>query len=272
MKQLVNFILTLTFSAILNIELSAQCDKNSLQNFFVKKLNETSFTPEAEKYAREAAGRFLALATLDNFEEVYRTDFNGYSINTSALPRNMQAMEWGGSNSAISVNAFGQFTAKPEKSTKGESNAIERKFNTLMASWLKEYMASWEYQSLVEERARKSNPSNLPKSKMKTIEDYIIENKFKSNINACKEYFATMPNELDRKIQIMEWAIDNFDIYKKSMIENAGNWNFAPVPENEMKIREAVRKKDWNSFIRECALNGWAPQAFFQKNGILTGR
>lgn len=267
MKSLFVIAFILAFS----LELPAQCDENSLRNFFVRKLNETSFTPEAEQYARSVAGKFLSLATLENFEEVFIINpiNSTFSINISALPSNMQNLEWEGSRDGISTNALGQYTAKPDKSNKGETNAIEKKFNTLVVNWLIEYMNSYEYQR--EKRYQNVTHTRI-EAKMNNVENNIFDKIFHSNDQVCKQYFNTIPNEFDRKVQIMEWSAECFDSYRKTMITDSDKYIFEPVPANEMKIKEAVRNKDWTTFIRECALNGWTPGLFFQEKGILSGR
>ena len=261
--KIISTILT-SVLVLLGLNSFSQVDKSSLEDFFVRKLNETPFTSDALPYARNAASRFLALATLDNFEEVYSYNAinSSYTIQTSKLPYNMQEWEWGGSRNEIKRNALGQFTAKADKSNRGESNSIDKKFNTLISAWFNEYLS--KYYTFGQSNSQKKT-TKKSKGSIRTLSDYIVRNIFNNNPDACKEYLNSMETE-ELKKQMMSWAKDHVLAYQQKTIELKDKVDFKPV--NSLMLEYAIRHNDWDEFLKQCNLLGWTPISFLRENGI----
>lgn len=261
--KIISTILT-SVLILLGLNSFSQVNKSSLEDFFVRKLNETRFTSDALPYARNAASRFLALATLDNFEEVYSYSpiNNSYTIHTSKLPYNMQRWEWGGSRNAIKRNARGQFTAKADKSNKGEANSIDKKFNTIVSAWLNEYLSKYYTygQSNYQKKTTKKS-----KGSIRTLSDYIVRSVFNNNPDACKEYLNNLETE-ELKKQMMSWAKEHVLAYQRKSKELKDEVDFKPV--NSLMLEYAIRHDDWDEFLKQCNLLGWTPKSFLRQNGI----
>ena len=60
------------------------------------------------------------------------------------------------------------------------------------------------------------------------------------------------------KQQIMDWAVENLDTYKKSQTDDTeGKWKFAKVDEAlENNIRKARDDKNWDAFVKNSTQLG----------------
>lgn len=254
------------FIAILLSKAYSQVDETSLKNYFVEKLNETSFTSKALPYARDAASRFLQLATCKEFDKVYSYDLimGTYSINAGLLPDNLKRLEWDGSKNSISKNMMGQYTAKPDKSNKGEINQLEKKFNTLVASWLNEYLT---YHRVDAQTKTKKYDFSSTSIQIQDLSNYILSEIFKNNKSACRNYLSRIESEEAVKQKLMTWAKELLDVYKKIQAEDEHNFTYQQI-KNESKLRGAIENGDWNTFLNECNYLGWTPITFLRENGI----
>ena len=256
--------LAITF-VFLSFNSFSQVNKNSLETFFSKKLNETQFTSNALPHARNAATRFLALATLENFEEVYSYDkiTNGYTIQIGNLPYNLQRLEWGGSKDAIKRNAFGQFTAKADKSNKGETSSIEKKYNSLVSGWLTEYLSTYSYW-----KRSNINQKSITKRKgsIKNLSEYIVLEIFNNSQDACRAYLNRIENEDEIRNKMMNWTKTLVTEYEKDIKTKSDKIDFKPI--DAFVLKAAINRNDWNTFLDECNKIGWTPTVFLRENGI----
>ena len=114
----------------------------SFSNFISHKLRNTKFTKKGEDYARKSAQNFIDLYNQENFKDIYSYDpiSQQYTINPENIKdENLKNKIWGGSGDDINTNILGKYSGRGDKSNKGEDFAEEKKFNTMMASWINEY-------------------------------------------------------------------------------------------------------------------------------------
>lgn len=219
----------------------------SLKDFLVNKLNETKFTTKGERLARNAATQFLKLHDTGKFGEVYSFDpvQQTYSIDVGKIEDNsLKGLEWGGSKDAINRNVFGQFSGVSDRSTKGEINAEQKKYNTLISSWINEYNATNAPKSTVE--SNKGIEKDIP-----DIHKYMMDKSFGGKEELMYSSFSEDIPEEEKKQRILASAKANVEQYLADWDKNKNIDSFKNV-EKVQALQEAIASGDWNTFKTEA--------------------
>jgi len=230
--------------------------QNSFQDFLIRKLDEGKFTPSADKLAREAALRFIRLYNSGSFFKVYSSDniSHTYTIDTGKLPDELNYLFLAGSNCGVSSDLFEKINSSPESCDKNRDHSIERKFNSLIASYIKEFLSSY-------------NPSDDPSSpyyishEKRTIRNdfmqWIIESYYGGNKDAFVSDWSTIKSDYERKKRIMQFARDAINSYLDDYNKNR-NMNF-PDTDKAFSVRDALNTNDWDLFKTAAFKLGWNP-------------
>lgn len=238
----------------------APTNYSDYKDFIIKKLGEEKFTTKGEKEAREVAGNWVGLVESPDFNNNYSYDQvkQEYSVKSDNLPENLKTIDWSGSKDAIKKNFFGQFTATPDASNKGEEgNLTKRKFNTLFSNWTNEYLSS------------KNPAGTVPTTtsgisfKIKDLGEYVKQKHYGDNENYQtlwdtykKEKLKANPEAI--KADIMEKAKEHI-LEFGNKVQNPGEGNTYEDITNKDNLLKAIESKDWVNFTVEANKLGWDP-------------
>lgn len=224
------------------------------QEFLAKKIqeNEGKFTSKALPLVQQQAAQWYEGATNGLFNYYERDPITStYKIQADKLPEGLKGKVWEGSKDRINTNILGQFTANPDKSNKDEEFAEIKKFNSLVANWTNEFLNS-----------KKTTPAQTISTsnkevKLKSLHDYIYENKFNSSNEAFNEFANTIPDNVAMKQKLMDWGIEHVTGYVNDSKTNK-DLKFEQVnPQILNQLITARQNNDWNSFVQAGSQLGW---------------
>lgn len=209
---------------------SYQNTNPSLEDYLDQRLDELKVTKKAKPLIQKTARKFANLSSLKDFKDIYKYDklTNTYTVDINRLPEEMRGEIWTGSKDDVDKNIFGQYTAKPDKSTKNSPFGAEKKMNSIVASLLNEYIELYP-----------NKPFNKENRKIANLQDYITKVPFGGNEEIFQTKFESLPNE-ERYKFLKKYAKDNLDQYLLAYSKDKDKYNF----ENIEKISDIRRNFD----------------------------
>lgn len=235
-------------------------EKDSFKDFLAKKLKETKFTTKGEKLAKDAASKWEKLYSAGNFDEVYSYDpiQQEYTINTDKITDDsLKNQIWSGSKDVINKNIFGQYSAKGDKSNKGEYDSEQMKFNTLLSAWINEY----------KEKNKSSESLNKPLGIDKSITDlfeYMAKEKYGGGENAydlMQTDFSSIKTDDERKARVTSLAKDYLAGYLSDYEQNKNIDRYSKIKEVQ-DVMNSLNTGDWESFRKSAYNLGWDVNKF----------
>ena len=229
----------------------------SFSNFISHKLRNTKFTKKGEEYAKQSAQNFIDLYNQENFNDIYSYDpiSQQYTINPENIKdETLKNKIWGGSGDDINTNILGKYSGRGDRSNKGEDFAEEKKFNTMMASWINEY-------SNLKSRGNNTASSTTPGGISMVVGDlwkYISENGYNDpNGDFAASKWGKIDSIDTKKRKIQEYSAGLLDRYLAEYEKNPNN-KFKENELNKAKIaRTALTNNDWFGFRNAAIGLGW---------------
>lgn len=224
--------------------------------FIAKKLDEQKLTSKAGREILPTVQSWLELAKSGLLESAYKSDSINYTVDKNILPEHLRNIDFEGSRDGITSNIFGQISARPDKSNKGEEGDLtNRKFNTLIANWTNEYLKGKNQQA----QQTTSKTDNQPKLKIQDQNEYIAKTMYGGNENyqdMWTKKIQSIADPIERQKYIMSITPKVFDLYNTNKGVHSG---YTPV-ENEALIREAIATGNWDQYLQETRKLGWNPE------------
>ena len=225
----------------------------SFKDFIVNKLNNTKFTKKGESFARSSADKFAKLYELDNFNEIYSYDpiSQQYTINQDKIKDDeLKRYDWGGSKDEINKNILGKYSGKGDSSNKGEDYAEQKKFNTLMASWINEY-------SNLNKKSEKPQQLGVDK-KIQNLWSYISKEGYNDDEGAfASSEWNKITDPESRKNKIKEHASNLVNRYLTDYQNKGSNRYDESEIEKVTRLKQALNSNDWDLFKNSAVSLGW---------------